>query len=93
MKAASSLIFATLIVAFLVAIGTLPSTRSAGAAPPLSTQSALPAVPNPLGGITLTTPPLSSNGPGGTLTTPELSSNGPGGTLTTPELSSNGPKS
>jgi len=76
MKPASSLILAVLIAALAGVLAAFTTTRSAGADTPARVRNRI-IPPNPLGSITLTTPPLSLYGPGGTLTTPQLSLYGP----------------
>ena len=76
MKPASSLILAVLIAALAGLLAAFTTARSAAADTPVRMRSGIVFPPN-AGSITLTTPPLSSNGPGGTLTTPQLSLNGP----------------
>jgi hypothetical protein len=67
MKPASSLILAVLIAGLAGVLAAFTTTRSAGADTPVQMRSVLI---RPNGSITLTTPPISLNGPGGTLTTP-----------------------
>jgi len=76
MKPASSLILAVLIAALGGVLAAFTTTRSAGADTPVRMRNGIIFPPN-VGSITLTTPRLSSNGPGGTFTTPQLSANGP----------------
>jgi hypothetical protein len=76
MKPASSLILAVLIAALAGVLAAFTTTRSAGADTPVRMRNVI-MPPTAFGSTTLTTPPLSLNGPGGTLTTPQLSLNGP----------------